>query len=82
MSVPLTSTSSPSPLAVFLVPSISNPSNFLEVWVQSTSWWGQPLVEVSTNGTWYQSLAMTSALPNTGWVRLNKRYENFVYRNN
>jgi hypothetical protein len=72
----------PSVSAVYLVPSISSPIDYVEIWVQNTSWWGNPLIEVSTNGTWYQNTAMTTALPNTGWVRLARRYENFVYRTN
>jgi hypothetical protein len=40
------------------------------VWVQSTAWWGNPMIEVATNGEWYQDVGMASALPTTGFIIL------------
>jgi hypothetical protein len=71
------------PSNVYIVPYIFDPSNYVSVWVQNTAWWGQPLLEVSTNGVYYRDgfLYSSPTLPNTGWIRLRNRYENFVFRN-
>jgi hypothetical protein len=58
------------PLNVYLCPWLSNPTNNVDIWVRSTAYWGQPIVEVVTNGTWEQSTAQSTQLPSTGWVVL------------
>ena len=47
--------------------------NTVGIWIQNTAWWGNPLIEVSTNGSWYQDTNMSSNLPNTGWVTLQMK---------
>ena len=68
------------PGAVYIAPYFADPMNYVSVWVQNTAYWGRPLIEVSTNGLYYRDgfLLVSTALPNTGWIRLRNRYENFV----
>ena len=58
------------PNNVYLCPNISDPLNEVSVWIENTAWWGTPVIEVLTNGSWYQETAMSQFLPNTGWVVL------------
>jgi hypothetical protein len=44
--------------------------NDISVWIENTAWWGTPVIEVLTNGSWYQDTAMSQFLPTTGWVVL------------
>ena len=60
----------PRPNSVFMCPNIYEPLTKLTVWVENTSWWGNPLIEVTTNGTWYQDTAMSSIFPTTGFIIL------------
>ena len=55
---------------VYLAQYISDPLKKLTVWVQNTSWWGNPLIEVTTAGSWYQDTSMSSVLATTGFVVL------------
>jgi hypothetical protein len=58
------------PYNVYLCPNISDPLNEVSVWIENSSWWGTPVIEVLTSGTWYQETAMSQFLPTTGWVVL------------
>ena len=58
------------PYNVCLCPYITDPLNKLTVWVENTSWWGNPMIEVATNGEWYQDTGMASILPTTGFIIL------------
>ena len=60
----------PRPNNVFICPNIYEPLTKLTVWVENTAWWGNPMIEVSTNGTWYQDTAVSQFMPSTGYVRL------------
>jgi hypothetical protein len=68
------------PSNVYICPYFSDPSNYFSVWIRNTAYWGRPLIEVSTNGVYYRDgfILKSTALPNTGWIRLRNRYENFV----
>jgi hypothetical protein len=66
------------PSNVFLCPTLSNPLNEVQVWVENTAYWGNPLIEVLTNGTWTNSHAVSTMLPYTGWLKLS-RQANFTY---
>ena len=61
------------PNAVYLVPDIEDPVNRVSVWVQNTSYWGTPMVEVNTTNDWFQNQAVSETLPNTGWITLPLR---------
>jgi len=58
------------PYNVYLCPIISNPMYEVSVWIENSSWWGTPAIEVLTSDTWYQETAMSQFLPTTGWVVL------------
>jgi hypothetical protein len=52
------------PNNVYLCPNISDPLNEVSVWIENSAWWGTPVIEVLTNGTWYPETAMSQFLPN------------------
>jgi hypothetical protein len=58
------------PENVYIFPDTTDPKNIISVWVQNTAFWGAPLIEVSTNGTWYHNTAMSATLPTTGFIQL------------
>ena len=57
----------PRPNNVYSCPFIFNK---LTAWVENTAWWGNPMIDVATNGTWYQDTAVSQFMPSTGYVRL------------
>jgi hypothetical protein len=68
------------PLNVYLCPWLSNPTNNVDIWVRSTAYWGQPIVEVVTNGTWEQSTAQSTQLPSDrlGCITIPNKYSSLI----
>ena len=58
------------PVSVHLAPDISDPLNKVSVWVQSTAYWGIPMITVNTNGMWFPRGDKSATLPNTGYITL------------
>ena len=58
------------PVNVYLAPDITDPLNKVTVWVESTPYWGTPMITVQTNGMWFTRSDKSATLPNTGYITL------------